>query len=278
MPRFAANLTLLYTEHDFLDRFSAAASDGFSAVEYLFPFAYKAQDLNQRLQDNGLQQVLINAPSGDWDNGERGIACLPGRESEFQTGFLKALEYAATLNCPRIHVLAGLKPTNISLQAVKDKYLQNLSWACHQAKSAGVDVLIEPINTRDMPGFYLNYQAQAHDVVMQVGAKNLKVQMDLYHCQIMEGDLETKIRHYLPTGRVGHFQIAGVPQRHEPNVGELNAQHLFNVIDEVASACGWQGWIGCEYHPARGSAPNGTRDGLGWKPGVQTRLTYQALS
>ena len=264
MPRFAANLSMLYNEHEFLDRFAAAAKDGFQAVEYLFPYAFDAHDLKQRLSDNGLQQVLFNAPPGDWDAGERGLACLPGRENEFQTGFLKALTYADVLNCPRIHVMAGLKPNGADAAALEKTYIQNIAWAAAEAKKSGRDVLIEPINTRDIPGFFLNYQAQAHEIVQHIGASNVKVQMDLYHCQIMEGDLASKIRQYLPTGRVGHFQIAGVPMRHEPDLGELNHPYLFEVIDEVAAACGWEGWIGCEYRPARGAVANGTHDGLGW--------------
>jgi hydroxypyruvate isomerase len=264
MPRFAANLSMLYNEHDFLDRFAAAAQDGFKAVEYLFPYAFEAHVLQQRLRDNGLQQVLFNAPPGDWDAGERGLACIPGREAEFQSGFHQALTYAEALNCPRIHVMAGLMPEGADRVAYENTYRDNLAWAATQAQAAGRDVLIEPINTRDMPGFFLNYQAQAHDVVQHIGAANLKVQMDLYHCQIMEGDLAAKIRHYLPTGRVGHFQIAGVPMRHEPDLGELNHPYLFEVIDEVSAACGWQGWVGCEYRPARGPVPHGTQAGLAW--------------
>lgn len=264
MPRFAANLSMLYNEHEFLDRFAAAAKDGFKAVEYLFPYAFDAQDLKQRLNDNGLQQVLINAPPGDWDAGERGLACLPGSESEFQTSFHTALTYADALNCPRIHVMAGLKPLGADLTLVEQTYIQNIAWAAAEARKSGRDVLIEPINTRDMPGFFLNYQSQAHHIIQHIGAPNLKVQMDLYHCQIMEGDLATKIRQYLPTGRVGHFQIAGVPMRHEPDFGELNHPYLFELIDEVSAACGWEGWIGCEYRPARGPVTNGTHDGLAW--------------
>jgi hydroxypyruvate isomerase len=264
MPRFAANLSMLYNEHAFLDRFAAAAKDGFKAVEYLFPYAFDAQDIKQRLSNNGLQQVLFNAPPGDWDAGERGLACLPGRENEFQSGFLKALEYADVLNCPRIHVMAGLKPEDTDLTTLEKTYIQNIAWAAAEAQKSGRDVLIEPINTRDIPGFFLNYQAQAHNIVQHIGASNVKVQMDLYHCQIMEGDLASKIRQYLPTGRVGHFQIAGVPMRHEPNLGELNHPYLFDVIDEVSAACGWDGWIGCEYRPARGAVTNGTHDGLPW--------------
>lgn len=264
MPRFAANLTMLYNEYEFLDRFAAAAQDGFKAVEYLFPYAFDPRELRQRLSDNGLQQVLFNAPPGDWNANERGLACLPDRELEFQEGFRKALAYADALDCPRIHVMAGLVPAEADGVAIEATYLSNIAWAAEQAKSAGRDVLIEPINTRDIPGFFLNFQEQAHRFVRLIGASNLKVQMDLYHCQIMEGDVASKIRRYLPTGQVGHFQIAGVPMRHEPDLGELHHPYLFDVIDEVSAQCNWEGWIGCEYRPARGAAAQGTRDGLGW--------------
>ncbi len=264
MPRFAANLSLLYNEHAFLDRFAAAAADGFQGVEYLFPYAFAAADLAQRLADHGLQQVLFNAPPGDWDAGERGIACLPGREAEFRAGFAQSLDYAQALNCPRLHVMAGLTPAGEERTRLQATYEANLAWAAEQAAALGREVLIEPINPRDFPGYFLTHQAEAHRIVQAIGAPNLKVQFDLYHCQIVEGDVAMKIRQYLPTGRVGHFQLAGVPQRHEPDVGELNYPYLFNVIDEVAEACGWQGWIGCEYRPARGAVAGGTRDGLGW--------------
>jgi hydroxypyruvate isomerase len=263
MPRFAANLSMLYNEHDFLDRFAAAAQDGFQAVEYLFPYDFAATALAQRLQEHGLQQVLFNAPPGDWAAGERGLACLPGREAEFRAGFVCALDYARVLDCPRIHVMAGLAPAQAEPAALRATYLANLSWAASAAVVAGRDVLIEPINTRDMPGFYLNRQDVAHAIVQELGAPNLKVQFDLYHCQVMEGDVASKIRHYLPGGRVGHFQIAGVPARHEPDGGELNYAYLFDVIDEVSRDCGWDGWVGCEYRPANKEA-GGTSAGLGW--------------
>ena len=266
MPKFAANLSMMYPELPFLERFEAAAKDGFKAVEFLFPYAFSKHELAARLKGNGLQQVLFNAPPGHWDAGERGIACLPGREAEFRQGFQQALEYAQALDCPRIHVMAGVVPAGAAPDAVQATYLANLAWAAAQAQTAGRQVLIEPINTRDMPAYLLNRQEQAHQIVAQIGAPNLQVQMDLYHCQIMEGDLAAKLRHYLPTGRVGHLQIAGVPQRHEPDLGEVHYAYLFDVIDEVAQACGWQGWIGCEYRPARGAVPGGTRDGLGWRP------------
>jgi hydroxypyruvate isomerase len=241
MPQFAANLSMLYPELAFLDRFDAAAKDGFKAVEYLFPYDFAKDEILARLKHNGLQQVLFNGPPGDWNGGERGLACLPGRDAEFREGIAKAIDYAVALDCPRIHVMAGLVPEGLER-----------------------DVLIEPINTRDIPRFFLNRQDHAHEIVETVGAPNLKVQMDLYHCQIVEGDVAMKIRKYLPTGRVGHIQIAGVPERHEPDIGEQNYPYLFDVIDEVSAQCGWQGWVGCEYRPKRGSEPGGTSAGLGW--------------
>lgn len=264
MPRFAANLSMLYPELEFLDRFDAAAKDGFAGVEYLFPYAFPAAEIAARLKTNGLKQVLFNAPPGNWDGGERGLACLPGRESEFRDGIAKALDYAAALDCPRVHVMAGLLPASLPRETAKAAYVENLRWAAAEAAKAGRDLLIEPINTRDIPGFFLNRQDEAHAIVEAIGAPNLKVQFDLYHCQIVEGDVAMKIRKYLPTGRVGHIQIAGVPERHEPDIGELNHPYLFKVIDEVSAQCGWDGWVGGEYRPARGAVPNGTSDGLGW--------------
>jgi hydroxypyruvate isomerase len=255
---------MLYNEHAFLDRFAAAAQDGFQAVEYLFPYAFDARQLARCLADNGLQQVLFNAPPGDWDAGERGLACLPGRESEFRSGFALALAYAQALGCPRVHVMAGLAPADVERARLQATYETNLAWAAEQAAPLGCDVLIEPINPRDIPGFFLNRQDEAHRTVQAVGAPNLKVQMDLYHCQVVEGDVATKLRQYLPTGRVGHLQIAGVPQRHEPDMGELHHPYLFEVIDDIVQAGQWDGWVGCEYRPARGAKPGGTTDGLGW--------------
>ena len=276
MPRFAANLSLMYTELPFLERFEAAARDGFEAVEYLFPYAWPAAELRARLRAHGLQQVLFNAPPGGldaagsdaaWAAGERGSAGVPGREAQFRQGLALALRYAEQLECPRIHVMAGVLPQGASADqasAASCVYESNLGWAAAQAAGAGRELLIEPINPRDMPGYLLTRQDQAHALVQRIGAPALKVQMDLYHCQIVEGDVATKIRQYLPTGRVGHFQIAGVPERHEPDVGELNAAYLFDVIDDVAAGCGWQGWVGCEYRPRLGGMPGGTARGLGW--------------
>ena len=269
MPRFAANLSLMYPELPFLDRFEAAAKDGFKAVEYLFPYAWTPAELAARLVAHGLQQVLFNVPPGGtdalstqqaWDAGSRGLACLPGREAEFRQGVELALSYAQALACPRIHVMAGLAPGECDPAVLRATYVGNLRWAAAQAAQQGVDVLIEPINTRDIPRFFLNRQDHAHEIVLEVGAPNLKVQMDLYHCQIVEGDVAMKLRKYLPSGRVAHVQIAGVPERHEPDVGELNYPYLFAVLDEL----GYDGWVGCEYRPLRGGQPAGTSAGLGW--------------
>lgn len=275
MPQFAANLTMMYPELPFLDRFEAAAKDGFKAVEFLFPYAYTPEELAARLKANNLQQVLFNAPPGGldpasidqaWNSNTRGTASLPGREKEFQQGVEMAMRYAEALHCPRIHVMAGLLGVGHTHASNHATYVNNLKWAAALAAKQGLDVLIEPINTRDIPGFYLNRQDQAHSIIEEVGAPNLKVQMDLYHCQIVEGDVAMKIRKYLPTGRVGHFQIAGVPERHEPDIGEINYPYLFNVIDEVSMACNWQGWLGCEYKPKLGGQPGGTSAGLVWLP------------
>ncbi len=265
MPRFAANLSLMYTELPFLERFGAAARDGFTAVEYLFPYAFEPGELAARLRHHGLRQVLFNAPPGGleraamataWDQGERGTAALAGREAEFRAGVHAALHYAQALACPRIHLMAGLLPAGLEPAAWHSVYLDNLRWAAEQAGRSGCTVLIEPINPRDMPGYPLNRQGEAHALLQAVDSPHLQVQMDLYHCQIVEGDLATRLRQYLPTGRVGHIQIAGVPERHEPDQGELNYPYLFGLID----ALGYEGWIGCEYRPAAG-----TTAGLGWR-------------
>ncbi|MEK9720158.1 MAG: 2-oxo-tetronate isomerase [Quisquiliibacterium sp.] len=253
MPRFAANLSMMYNEVPFLERFGACAADGFRAVEFLFPYEHPAQVIRDELDRHGLQQVLFNAPPGDFAAGERGISSLPGRGEEFRQGIDKAIEYARVLGCPRVHVMAGLLKNESERNAQRELYVQNLAWAASRLGEAGLDMLIEPINTRDIPGYLLNVQADAHSIVERIGAPNLKVQMDLYHCQIVEGDVAMKIRKYLPG--VGHIQIAGVPQRHEPDLGELNHPYLFELLDEL----GYQGWIGCEYRPK-----GRTSDGLSW--------------
>ncbi len=271
MPKFAANLSMMYAELPFLDRFEAAARDGFEAVEFLFPYSFDRRELAARLKTHGLKQVLFNAPPGGTDaasiasawekTGDRGTAALPGREAEFQAGVRLALDYAEVLDCPRIHLMAGLVAAGQEREDLRPTYVANLRWAAGEAAQRGRDVLIEPINTRDVPRFFLNRQDHAHEILAEVGASNLKVQMDLYHCQIVEGDVAMKIRKYLPTGAVGHFQIAGVPERHEPDIGEMNYPYLFAVIDEVSLASGWDGWIGCEYRPRAA-----TSAGLGWLP------------
>ena len=274
MPKFAANLSMMYVELPFLDRFEAAAKDGFKAVEYLFPYAYEAKELAARLKNNGLQQVLFNLPPGGvdadsidtaWNAGTRGIACIAGREAEFATGAALALKYAEALDCPRLHMMAGLLPVN-ALSTAENKantrqtYINNAKHASQWVAKQGINLLLEPINTRDIPGFFLNRQDEAHALIAEIGQPNVKVQMDLYHCQIVEGDVSMKICQYLPTGNVGHFQIAGVPERHEPDAGEMNYPYLFEVIDSL----GYDGWIGCEYKPKLGGQPNGTSSGLGW--------------
>ena len=273
MPKFAANLSMMYTEVPFLERFEAAARDGFTAVEFLFPYEWDKEVIAGLLKTNHLQQVLFNMPPGGvdrpsiaaaWEAGSRGTACLPGREAEFRAGVGLALQYALALDCPRVHLMAGLIPEGMTREQVRPTYIANLRWAAAEAARHGRDVLIEPINTRDIPRFFLNRQDDAHGVVQEVGAASLKVQMDLYHCQIVEGDVAMKIRQYLATGRVGHFQIAGVPQRHEPDIGEVNYPYLFDVIEEVSAQCGWDGWLGCEYRPRLGGQAGGTSAGLGW--------------
>lgn len=253
MPRFAANLSMMYNEHAFLDRFAAAAKDGFRGVEFLFPYEFPAIEIRSRLDAHGLTQALFNAPPGDWSKGERGMASRPGREDEFKRSIDKALDYARVLGNERLHVMAGLIAPDEDRARHRAAYLRNLAHAAAQAASAGITVVIEPINTRDIPGFFLNYQEEAHAVCREVGAQNLKVQMDLYHCQVVEGDLAMRIRKHI--AGVGHMQIAGVPERHEPDVGELNYPYLFALVDELR----YPGWIGCEYRPRRG-----TSEGLGW--------------
>ncbi len=257
MPNFAANLSFLYTEHPMLERFAAAAADGFRGVEMLFPYELPATTLAAQARAQGLQVALCNVPPGDWTLGQRGFAALPGSEALFRDSLLQALDYAVTLQCPALHVLAGLLPAGADRSRAAATYRDNLAWAVEQARPAGVTLMIEPINPRDIPGYFLNHQAEAHAVCAQVcaatGLDNLKVQMDLYHCQIVEGDLARRIEAHI--AGIGHMQIAGVPDRHEPDSGEVNYPFLFSLLDRL----GYAGWIGCEYRPR-----NGTRTGLGW--------------
>lgn len=253
MLKFAANLTLMYNEHAFLDRFAAAANDGFKGVEFLFPYEFTATDLQARLRANGLEQVLFNCPPGNWSAGERGIACLPGREGEFMQGIERAVAYAEALGCARLHVMAGLVHADYERERQHDTYIRNLAYAARQAAAHNITVLIEPINTRDMPGYFLTRQDEAHAICREVNVPNLKVQFDLYHCQIVEGDVSTKMRRDI--AGIGHMQIAGVPERHEPDTGEPNYPHLFHLMEEL----GYDGWVGCEYRPK-----SATSEGLGW--------------
>jgi hydroxypyruvate isomerase len=253
MLRFAANLSLMYTEHPFLDRFAAAAKDGFDAVEYLFPYEHEAQDIAARLTEYRLTQALFNMPPGDFARGERGMAALPGREDEFAAGVDRALSYALATGCRRLHAMAGLAPADADRAAMRATYVANLRLAARRLAPHGITLLIEPINTRDIPGYFLNHQQVAHDIVAEVAAPNLKVQMDLYHAQIVEGDLVRRIERHLPG--VAYFQIAGVPERHEPDTGEVNYAYVFERLE----ALGWDGFIGCEYRPRAG-----TSEGLGW--------------
>ncbi len=255
--RFAANLSFLYPEHSFPERFQAAAADGFTGVEYLFPYDWPAVELADLLRQYSLQQVLFNASPGDWSAGERGIACLPGRQEEFRESIVRACEYAVKLQCRQVHVMAGLAPPDVEREELWQVYRNNLTWAAKETEKIGVTILIEPINARDMPGYFLSRQEDAHTLVAQVGAANLKVQMDLYHCQIAEGDVTMKLRRYLggSNNLVGHLQIASVPERHEPDEGELNYEYLFQVLEDL----GYDGWIGCEYRPRAG-----TSKGLSW--------------
>jgi len=264
MPRFAANLSWLYTEHPFLDRFAAAASDGFDGIECLFPYDHPAHELRARLDAHGLCWVLFNAPPGDWAAGERGIAALPGREAEFRRSIEQALQTAHTLGCTRLHVMAGLAQPAVPAEQQWATYQQNLAWAAAQAASAQVTLLIEPINPIDMPGYLLTRQADAHRLVAEIGAPNLLVQMDLYHCQIVEGEvlswLTGALRPQHGPSRVGHMQVAGVPGRHEPEGGAIDYPAVFELIDQL----GYAGWVGCEYRPRLTGQADATRAGLGW--------------
>lgn len=256
MPRFAANLSMMYTELPFMERFGAAAHDGFRAVEFLFPYAHAASDLAAELSRLGLQQVLFNTVPGDFDAGERGLAAVPGREAEFLAGVDRAIDYARALRCPRLHAMSGRLPDGADRTRWHATAVANLREAASRCAVHGIDLLVEPLNTRDNPGYFLTSQAQAHALIAEVGVPNLKLQFDLYHCQIMEGDLATHLREGF--ARIGHVQVAGVPGRHEPDVGEIHYPYLFSLLDEL----GYDGWVGCEYRPRAG-----TRAGLGWAKG-----------
>lgn len=253
MPKFAANLTMMFTEFAFLDRFAAAADAGFSAVEFLLPYEYAAEDLERRARVAGVEIVLFNTPCGNWNAGERGIACIPGREAEFRAGVENALAYAAVLGTNRLHAMAGIVPQGADPAACRNTLIENLKYAAEKVAGRGITLLLEAINTRDMPGFIVSRQDDSHAICETVGAPNLMMQMDLYHMQVMEGDLATKLKRY--AHRCGHIQIAGCPERNEPDTGEIRYEYLFRTLDELD----YQGWVGCEYRPA-----GKTLDGLGW--------------
>jgi hydroxypyruvate isomerase len=253
MPRFCANLTMLFNEVDFLDRFEKAAKAGFKGVEYLFPYAWKKEQLVEKLGAFGLSQALHNLPAGDWSKGERGIACLPGRETEFQEGVGKAIEYAKALKCPQVNCLAGLTPAGVPADKVRKTLVANLRFAAAAFEKEGIRLLVEALNDKDVPGFYLVRTADVLALIKEVGHANLYVQYDVYHMQIMEGNLTRTIQ--ANPDKIAHIQIADNPGRNEPGTGEINYPNLFKAID----AAGYKGWIGCEYKPA-----GKTEDGLGW--------------
>lgn len=260
MPKLAANLTMLYPEHPFLERFAAAAADGFDAVEFLWPYDHPPEAIAGQLAACGLRNVLFNLPLGDRDAGERGLAGVPGREAEFRAHVELAVRYARALGTPRVHVLAGVAPpsaTPMLLARMRHTYVSNLRWAARRLADEGLQATIEPINLRSIPGYLLNRQADALAVLEEVGAPNLKVQFDFFHCQIVEGDVTMRLRASLP--HVGHVQVAGVPDRHEPDLGEGNAPVLLAELDRL----GYAGTVGCEYVPADPS-PGGTSRGLAW--------------
>jgi hydroxypyruvate isomerase len=253
MPKFDANLSMLFTEAPFPDRFAAAAEAGFRGVEYLFPYAFEKDDIAERLHKNGLTQVLFNLPAGDWEVGERGIACHPDRVSEFQDGVGKAIDYAKTLGCSQVNCLSGIAPAGVEPQVARRTLAENLKFAASKLQDAGITLLAEPVNTYDIPGFFLNRSAQAIALFDEVGSPNLKLQYDIYHMQRMEGELANTIERLLP--RIAHIQLADNPGRNEPGTGEIDYRFLLNFIDRL----GYDGWIGCEYKPR-----HGTKEGLGW--------------
>ncbi|BEV47009.1 hydroxypyruvate isomerase [Afipia carboxidovorans] len=255
MPRFAANLTMLFNEVPFMERFAAAAKAGFKGVEYLFPYDFPAEELAKQLSTHGLTQVLHNLPAGDWGKGERGIAIFPDRVDEFKAGVTKAITYAKALKCEQLNCLVGVLPQGGDAKKAHDTLVSNLKFAAGALKNEGIKLLIEPINTRDIPGFFLNRTQQALDLIAEVGSDNLYDQYDIYHMQIMEGDLARTIEANLP--KIAHIQLADNPGRNEPGTGEINYPFLYQFLDKI----GYKGWIGAEYKPK-----TDTVAGLGWLP------------
>ncbi len=253
MAQFAANLTMLFTEVPFLERFEKAHKAGFKAVEFLFPYAFEAQILSQKLEQYGLEQALFNMPPGDWDSGERGFAAIPGREHEFRKSVETALAYSTALNCKKVHAMSGLIDNGFTYEKHVDTFIQNIRYAADAFAKHDIELMIEPLNNRDVPNYFVANQRVAVELIKQVDRTNVKLQLDLYHAQIMDGDLTNLIQDLALY--TGHVQIASVPERHEPSEGEINYPHLFNILDKS----GYKGWIGCEYNPK-----NKTEDGLGW--------------
>ena len=253
MPKFAANLTFLFTELPFMERFEAAAIAGFKAVEYMAPYPYPADDLKAALKANGLVQALFNLPAGDWDNGERGIACIPGREAEFKQGVATAIAYAKALDCKKINCLSGKLPQGVSHDIATATMIGNLKFAAAELKRQGIMLVTEPINSFDIPGYFVNRTSEALAIIDAVGSDNLFIQYDVYHAQRMEGELGSTLKNHL--SRIGHIQIADNPGRNEPGTGEINYAWMLQHID----ALGYDGWVGCEYKPK-----TNTVDGLGW--------------
>ena len=253
MPKFAANLSMMFNEVPFPDRFAAAAKAGFKGVEFLFPYDYTPAEVAGWLQENKLESALFNLPPGNWAGGERGIASLPGREQEFRDGVAKGIEFALAMGTPKVHCMAGLFPAGADRAKHRAVYVENVRYAAQELAKHGRMLVIEPINPRDMPGYFLSTQGEGHEICKEIGLPNLKVQMDFYHCQIVEGDLTMTFKNNF--AGIGHVQIASVPTRNEPDQGEVDYRHIFKLLDEM----GYDGWVGCEYRP-RGR----TEDGLGW--------------
>jgi hydroxypyruvate isomerase len=253
MPRFAANLSMMFNEVPFVERFGAAARAGFTGVEFLFPYEHPADVIRAELDRHGLTMVLFNMPAGNWAAGDRGLACDPAAGEACRGGVRTAIEYAEALGCRQLHLMAGLKPRGVDDDTVRQTYVANVRFAAEALARHGLTLLLEAINTRDIPGFYLNTSRQAFDLMHEAGASNVRFQYDVYHMQIMEGDLARTIETRFP--EIGHIQIADPPLRHEPGTGEINYPFLFEWIDRL----GYSGWIGCEYRPK-----GRTEDGLGW--------------
>jgi hydroxypyruvate isomerase len=243
MPKFAANLTLLFNEVEFLQRFAAAAGAGFRGVEFLFPYEHDKEVLREHLESNRLVQVLHNLPAGNWEAGERGIACHPDRRREFREGVGLAIEYATALDCRQLNCLAGIAPVEVPAEELRETLVANLRFAVSELQKAGILLLIEPINTLDVPGFYLSRVAQARSIIEELGTDNLRLQYDIYHAQIMEGDLARGLERNLDL--IGHVQLADNPGRREPGTGEINFPFLLQHLDRI----GYRGWVGCEYRP-----------------------------